>query len=331
MFHWEHWPFALFYFPISFAWLWYCLKSGSAWFFSASNPTLTFGGFEGEGKAEMYRHLCKDVYPHTHYVSPKTPFSDITASIKKNSFTYPLIVKPDVGMAGILVRKIENEIGLSKYHSHINVDYLIQDYIDLPIEISVFYNRYPSEKTGSITGFISKKFPCIKGDGISSIRQIMRNRPGAKIKEQDMDRILEKDEVFQLSIIGNRYHGCTFHDLSGEIDEKLIKVFDDISLSTNFYYGRYDIKCSSICELKNGRFSIIEFNGAGSIPNHIYTGKFTLLSAYKEITRHWKILYQISSYNQQEGLRYWHFFQGLKYIRNAKKHFKHLKELEKSI
>lgn len=47
---WKHWPFSVFYFPLFFAWAWYCIKSRSMWFFSTSNPTLTFGGFEGETK-----------------------------------------------------------------------------------------------------------------------------------------------------------------------------------------------------------------------------------------------------------------------------------------
>jgi len=50
LFNWELWPFALRYALISPVWLWYCIRSGSAWFFTPSNPTLTFGGFEGEAK-----------------------------------------------------------------------------------------------------------------------------------------------------------------------------------------------------------------------------------------------------------------------------------------
>jgi len=52
--NWELWPFGLRYIAITPMWFWYCIRSGSFWFFTASNPTLTFGGFEGEGKKEMY-------------------------------------------------------------------------------------------------------------------------------------------------------------------------------------------------------------------------------------------------------------------------------------
>lgn len=58
--NWELWNFYLLYAPIAPVWLWYCFKSRSFWFFTPSNPKITFGGFEGEGKKEMYDLLPSD-------------------------------------------------------------------------------------------------------------------------------------------------------------------------------------------------------------------------------------------------------------------------------
>jgi hypothetical protein len=258
--------------------------------------------------------------------------------VKINSFSYPFIVKPNAGMAGILFRMIGNESQLEIYHHLIPVDYIIQDYVDYPFEISVFYHRHPENKTGKISGFFSKKLPLIKGDGISSIKELVqKNKPEIKeeinkLSTEKLEEILAKDEVFYLSFIGNRYHGTTFHDLSDFIDYDLLKVFDKISLTNDFYYGRYDIKCQSIEDLKKGKnFSILEFNGAGSIPNHIYTEKYHLAEAYKEILKHWKVLYEISNYNHKNGLAYWGFSKGLFFLMNAKKHFKSLKKCDEKI
>src|SRR5678809_983904 len=65
--NWELWPFTVLYFPIGFVWAWYCLRARSIWFFSSSNPTLTFGGFEGESKKEMYDQLPLSSFPRTIY------------------------------------------------------------------------------------------------------------------------------------------------------------------------------------------------------------------------------------------------------------------------
>ncbi|HYV55770.1 MAG TPA: hypothetical protein VE933_14375, partial [Chitinophagaceae bacterium] len=68
LFNWELWPFYVLYAPIGPIWFWYCFRSRSFWFFSSSNPTITFGGFEGESKREMYEQLPPDSHPKTIYV-----------------------------------------------------------------------------------------------------------------------------------------------------------------------------------------------------------------------------------------------------------------------
>jgi hypothetical protein len=117
--------------------------------------------------------------------------------------------------------------------------------------------------------------------------------------------------------------------LAHEKDDRLLKVFDDLSHYTkHFYYGRYDIKCNSIEDLKNGKFSILEYNGSGAEPHHIYGAGNTLLQAYKIILHHWKVLYKISKYNHQQGIPYWKFTEGYKFLKAAKKHFKMLRQLD---
>ena len=69
------------------------------------------------------------------------PFNEVIKRISEAGFTYPFVVKPDVGMKGILFRKIENEEQLHKYHERIPVEYIVQDLVDLPVEVSVFYYR----------------------------------------------------------------------------------------------------------------------------------------------------------------------------------------------
>lgn len=314
------------------------IKSRSAWFFSASNPKMLFGGFEGESKREMYELLPKDYYPATFFIKAKEPFQEVLKKVNLHSFSYPFIVKPDVGMEGILFRKIENEQHLETYHANMPYDYLVQEFVNYPLEIALFYIRYPQERSGIITGLIFKKFPIIQGDGSSTVKEILNNHPTnikeelSKLSPSDLNKVLERNEIFYLSFIGNRYHGASFHDLSALIDERLLRIFDNLSLSNQFYYGRYDIKCLSIEDLKKGiNFSILEFNGAGSIPNHIYTNKFSLFQAYKEIIKHWKALYEISSYNHKSGVKYWSLLKGAQYLYNAKRYFRFLKKCESLI
>jgi len=286
----------------------------------------------------MYDLLPHDSYPKTLYIDPKISYYELSQLIKSHSLSYPFIVKPNVGMAGILFRKIDNEKQLEFYHQEIAFDYIVQELVDFPIEIGLFYIRHPMKNSGKITALFSKRLPMITGDGNSTIEEILQKNncriteESGKLTVEELKRILPKNEKFSLSLIGNRYHGTTFHDLSELIDNKLLAMFDTISHSSQFYYGRYDIKCASLEELKKGNhFSILEFNGAGSIPNHIYAGNFTLRKAYKEIINHWESLCEISAYNNKNGYHYWHTWKGLSYLLKAKRNFRQQKKLDKKI
>ena len=67
---------------------------------------------------------------------------------------------------------------------------------------------------------------------------------------------------------------------------------------------------------------ILEYNGCGAEPNHIYDCGMTIFQAYKEILRHWKALFEISKYNNKNGTPYWSFMKGYRFLQEAKRHFK---------
>ena len=336
--NWELWNFYVLYFPISPVWFWYCLRSWSFWFFSSSNPTIKFGGFHGEGKKEMYDQLPPHLVPRTIYIMHDLPFEEVKKQVAAAGFNYPFIVKPDVGMKGILFRKIDSEDQLHKYHERIPVEYIVQDLIEMPVEVSVFYYRHPAEEKGVVSGFIHKELLQVKGDGVSTLKQLIEKHPRAKYRMEEMkhrhghrfDRVLHQDEVFYLSYAGNHNRGAHFTNLHKEIDTNIHKVFDDLSHYTNqFFYGRYDIKTTSIEDLKEGKnFLILEFNGSGAEPNHIYDCNMSIWQAYRIILQHWRALYQISRYNHKNGTPYWSFMKGQRFLREANKHFKLLEKFD---
>jgi len=336
--NWERWPFFVLYFPISFVWLWYCFRSRSLWFFSSSNPTITFGGFEGESKKEMYDQLPLHTYPKTIYILHDLPFDEVNKKINEAGFQYPFVVKPDVGMKGILFRKIDNEEQFKKYHEKIPVEYIVQKLIDMPVELSVFYYRHPTDQKGTISGLIQKELLEVYGDGKSTLWELILQHPRAKYRLEEMklrhehrlDRVLAPAQHFYLSYAGNHNRGARFINLFHLADEQLLNVFDGLSHYTDkFYYGRYDIKCSSVDDLKQGKnYSILEFNGCGAEPNHIYDAGISLWQAYGEILKHWKVLYQISLYNHKNGTPYWSYKKGRDFLRQARKHFAMLEKYD---
>lgn len=339
--NWEAWPFKLLYAPIVPVWVFYMLRSRAVWFFTPSNPKLTFGGMEGEPKKEMYDLLPKELYPTTFNVLPSDSFESVRNRITEAGIPYPLIVKPEVGGQGILFRKIDNETELNRYHTMVPVEYIVQRMVNYPMEVSVFYIRHPEDKKGTVTGFLHKIPLNVTGDGIHTLEELILKHPKAAKRtgelhskhKESWNKILPRGEKYMLSYAANHNRGAHFVDLKQHIDDNLSSVFDRISHQINdFFYGRYDIMCNNVEDLKQGKnFSILEYNGCGAEPNHFYDTGYTLFGAYREILKHWKALYTISMYNRNQGVQPWPFQKGNKFLKKTNELFRMMREADAKI
>jgi hypothetical protein len=339
--NWEQWPFWMRYLNITPMWVWYCIKARTPWFFTPSNPTLTFGGFEGESKREMYEQLPPGSFPDTVYIAPGVPFSEVTEDVVRSGISFPCIVKPDVGMAGILFRKIASWQELEAYHLQMPVDYLVQALIPYAIEYSIFYVRCPEQERGLITGFLEKEPMSVTGNGRSTLLQLMEAHPNAQYRleelrakhAENLDAVLPEGEKRFLTHAANLNRGGYFINRHADIDTQLTELFDRINgYSKHFHYGRYDLKAASLEDLKAGRnFLLLEYNGSGAEPNHIYQQGLTLRAAHREILRHWKMLYDISAINRKRGNPVWPLLKGWRFLQASKKHFKLLKDLDEKV
>ncbi len=336
--HWESWHYHIKYIPLLPVWLWYCLRSRSFWFFTSANPTLTFGGMEGETKEEMYTQLPPGTFPNSIFVNPGEHLNVVLEKMKTAGIDFPCAVKPNVGMMGYLFRKISCEKDLTKYHQKVPVRYVVQQLVNFPMEVSVFYYRFPGELKGRISGFLSKECPQVYGDGVSTLSQLIDAHKGVRFRREEMMRkheaklanIIPRGECYALSDASNRSQGGKLVGLEHEIDETLLNLFDKIShYNGKFFYGRYDVKCTSVNDLKAGRnFSILEYNGSGSGTQHVYGNGYTLFQASKIILHHWKMLFAISRENVRKGDKPWSFMKGLKFLFAAKKNLGVLKKLD---
>ena len=74
--------------------------------------------------------------------------------------------------------------------------------------------------------------------------------------------------------------------------------------------------------------SIIEVNGAGSEPTHIYDPRHTIFFGWKEIIRHINILCKISMQNHRKGYPYLTVREGLQMFREDKLNSRKLAAME---
>lgn len=307
--HWEYWPFNVVYVPIYFYWAWLSLKSRSFFFFSTSNPTIENGGFLMESKKNIYDIIPLQFYPNTILINHNDNVGSISEQISNRNLQYPLIAKPDIGMRGLQVKKVSSFDDITDYLLKTRVNFLLQEFIQYPNEIGIFYYKIPGETNGTISGIVGKEFLTVIGDGVSTIEELIIQNDRFVLQLEKLkttygkllNKVLTKNELYTLVPYGNHARGAKFIDLTHLVDEQLISCINNIcNTIPEFYYGRLDIKYNTWEELKEGKcFSIIEVNGAGSDPTHIYDPKHSIFFAWNEIIKHLNILYKISIINKK--------------------------------
>jgi hypothetical protein len=329
LFNWEYWSFGVVYFPIYFYWFYLCLRARNLFFFSASNPTIENGGYLMERKSDIYDIMPQAYYPKTLLVKDNLSREEITSLIQENNFQFPVIVKPDIGGKGRGVRKIDSIEDVVAYIEYAQFPMLVQALVEYKHEAGIFYYRLPWEENGKISGVVTKEFLAVNGDGVSTLENLVMKNPRSilqldalrKMPEINLQEILKAGEEKIMVPFGNHARGAKFIDSTNQVTPALEKTIDDICKQVpGFYFGRLDIMYSNwqdLTEWKN--ISIIELNGAGSEPTHIYDPSHSIFFAWKEIARHLKILYHISVYNhQQKNIPYLSFKKGIKMFKDVR-------------
>lgn len=331
--NWEYWPFHVVYGPVYLYWLWLCIKSRSFFFFNTANPSITNGGFLMESKKAIYDLLPPAYYPLTLFFKAGTAKEEIISSVRERGFRFPLVGKPDIGMKGLSVKKLETETAVLDYAGGSKVDFLLQEFITYKNEAGIFYYRWPGERRGHISGIVSKELLKVTGDGHSTVLELLKKDKRyvlqlpvlKKMYGATINKVLKKEEEFLMVPYGNHVRGAKFVDASHLIDEQLTDAMDELcSKVDGFYYGRMDVKYNTWEELREGKnFSVIELNGAGSEPTHIYDPKHSIFFAWKEIIRHLNILWKISRINHKRLRKpYMNTSAGLQMLKANKQYVK---------
>jgi hypothetical protein len=324
---WEYWPFGILQGPVFLYWLLLAVRARSLFFFSASNPGILSGGMMGESKSEVLKLVPEDVKPKTTLIKLPATSSSVLQHLSEQGLPFPLIFKPDLGERGWMVRRINDEKDVEQYLKEIHINFIAQPLIDLPLEFGVFYIRYPNKSTGEVTSVTMKRFLSVTGDGKSTLRDLILSLDRAKLQwdllhlkyKDELDRVLPAGKVKELVSIGNHCLGTTFINANHLITVKLNESFNRISNQVNgFYFGRYDLRCASFEDLESGKVKIVELNGCGAEPAHIYHPGASFWKALRTLFVHVHDMYLVSTINHSMGVPYLSFREGRAIYRKFK-------------
>lgn len=285
------------------------------------------GGMFGESKFEVLELIPDTFKPTTILIKLPVTVLNVIERLNDNGLTFPIIFKPDLGERGWMVRKIENESDVEKYLSEIKIDFLAQELVDMPLEFGVFYVRYPSEPTGRVNSIVGKEMLYVTGDGRKILEQLILEKDRARLQwgklktvyQDQLSEIIPLGEKKELVSIGNHCLGTKFLNNNALITDKLSASFDAISKQIDgFYFGRFDLRTASVEDLENGNVKILELNGCGAEPAHIYDPDFSFIKAVGVLWRHWSDVYRISKENHQRGVAYISFHEAKKIYKKFK-------------
>jgi hypothetical protein len=329
--HWEYWPMWLVYLPASLYFIYLSIKARSFFFFSAANPSIETGGMFFESKWSIFELIPKQYFPTTIYVAEKSSTKMVAQQLEAAGLPFPLIAKPDRGERGWYVQKLHSLVELEAYINRVHIPFLLQAYVPLPLEFSVFYYRHPDSDRGQITSVTLKKLLTVTGNGKDTVGELILQNDRSFLQYQrlqqnpsiDLGKVLPEGEEAVIVPYGNHVLGAMFLNYNHIINASMCQSFDAISKQINgFYFGRFDLRCSSIADLQQGKnMAILELNGAGAEPAHIYDPHFSFFKAQQVIAQHYRMMYDAATANQKKGVAFM-TYQQFKQTRDKQRAFK---------
>lgn len=308
--YWEFWPSWIFYAPVWLQHVWLTLKTGTPFFFLATNPGIK-GFILSDSKSSTLQLVPEKYRLLSLLIQPGTPLKLALDRMGVKGIGFPVILKPDVGFRGIKVRKISDAVEFSDFLIHQKVPYLLQEFCSYKEEYGIFYYRHPAADTGSIPSITLKEFLSVSGTGCHTLEELVKANPRAILQASRLrdkfnanwQQVLPQGQRLELEGIGNHNLGTRFRDGSHLADDRLLDIFDTLSRQMEgFYFGRFDIRADSWEDLRNQeRFKILEVNGIGAEPTHMYDPENSLLQAWEALCRTWRMSAEIARENLKRG------------------------------
>ncbi|MFQ5486300.1 MAG: hypothetical protein ACE5DO_13335 [Desulfobacterales bacterium] len=276
-----------------------------------ANPSFPLGGLSAASKVEVMDHFkTTDQYLPQVLIPQKLSLEErkIIALSFIEKTRLPVIAKPDRGVVGIGVIRIDSIENLDEILNIMPCDYMLQAYCDFPLEYAIFFCKFPDKEKGGIVSLSQKLIPFVIGDGSKTVKDLIKLNPVIKYNRnnlithaRNLDYIPKSGEKYPILVQASHTYGCVFKDRNHEITPEMEEWMNEMcSAESEFYFGRFDLKIKNKDSLKTGRgVKICELNGCWSEPIHIYDDKHSFLFAAKEIYRSYDRAYNIAKLNKK--------------------------------
>ena len=313
---WEFWPMWLFYSPVALWTLWLAVRHRGFGVVAAANPGIPDGGIVGESKFEILSRLPVNATVPSAVIEPDAPrlrLERLRSITERRRWSFPIVLKPDVGQRGTGVRLISTLHDAADYLREVKRCVLVQPYHPGPFEAGIFYYRFPGSSHGRILAITDKHFPMVIGDGLSTLEELIWSHSRYRMQARTFvtrlasrrDLVPARGERVSLGVAGNHAQGAKFTDGHALITPALEARVDAIARQYDgFFIGRFDVRYENRTEFMAGRgLAIVELNGATAECTNIYDPDGSLWSAYRQLFNQWSLVFAIGAANRRRGAK----------------------------
>jgi hypothetical protein len=314
---WEFWPVWMVYPPVICSVIWHGLRLRGLTLWANCNPAMeasgialeekggildSFGGKDGRVRIARYLRI---------EAGANDAFDRVLSFIKKGKLEYPVVLKPDFGQRGQGVEIVHDEDSVRRWISQCEEGFLVQEFIG-GLEFGVQWACFPGKKTGRITSLCGKHAQSVKGDGRSTLRQLIEEDDRAVLSHsyyfkkyaKELETVLAVDEEFKLAPLGTHSRGAVFTDERSLATDELREAFDELGARyPGFNLGRYDVKVPSVEDLQEGRnIVVLELNGVMGEPAHVYQPGYPWRRGIADLCRHFRLAAEIGEAWRARGV-----------------------------
>ena len=306
--------------PLVIQWSWLALRYRSVTLPTAANPRITAGGLVGEGKLEYFDGMGAIARAATaRHVGVRDArhrsTAELDAVLAGAGLVFPQVAKPDLGLCGYGVCKLDSMAALRDYAGLYpdGETIVLQEYLSDEHEAGIFYARDPDGGPGRLIGLALRYYPRVVGDGVATLAELIRaDRRAARVLASpahicglDLRAVPAAGQAVRLSTIGSTRVGGLYRDGAALISTELTAAIDAIARDMpEFYFGRFDVRFRSPRELSAGsHFTIMEVNGAGSEAIQAWDPDVGLVDGFRMIFAKQRVLFAIGDANRRRGVR----------------------------
>jgi hypothetical protein len=310
------------------------------------NPDISgLSGMVGASKAHLNTKVNPIFRPKDALFNIGVTVEQMQRRIIEKKILFPIFIKPVKGERAAGVEFLRDKEALS----HVIIDrkrsYIIEEAIMTHAEFCINVQRNLESNMFSVFSITERIIPKVTGDGLSSIRQLIPGLDLTDLQKQKIENALDSsflNKVLERNISENVVrtasisYGTEYVKLNLNPNQKKLlehQINQMLLPADGFNIGRFDIKANNLQALLVGDCKVVELNGIGGMPTHVYETHLSIEQKQNILDEYFELLQIFSRQQVSRGFKsigFWTAFKQITRAARTQDRSTELKRLEKA-